>query len=173
MSIALADPLSFLLITEGTKVFEKIYEGSTEQAALVNQQMFVMGKKPGFALAAQLCKDNTDGDTEDIGSFLSKKLCQVAFGVRPGYKKAGQRSFILTFSAQQNTQFACFGLNIQPQSQRQLDYFNAYASFYAGVLTGAAAHFGQRANVTYSLQGDVAFNIELQEFSGPWEFASM
>ena len=67
--------LSFLLVSEYVRCMQKQFEGKNDEQLHVESQVYKLGLKPGFALAAQLCYDGENvSSPSEAAKFLSTVL---------------------------------------------------------------------------------------------------
>ena len=172
-----SNPIPQLLVTEAIRELANIYDGLADRDKHVFNQIFNFGKKPGFALVAQLCRTGLDYETaEDACKFISSKFSQAVFGVPAKLNfNSTEKTFQLQFTDKLPSWFESL---VVPGKQTQLHDFwiNAYAYFISRVYSGALLQFGYKATLINrydeKLGKPLCLNFRFEELTGTWEFSS-
>ncbi|EAY14567.1 hypothetical protein TVAG_392940 [Trichomonas vaginalis G3] len=165
--------ISFLLVTEAIKNLRNEYEGMNDRNLHVESDIFNLGRKPGFAIAAFMCLDNINVQNEtEAARFIAEILSNKILGTKA---KAELRdsNIILTFKTLPQILMSLTSANGM-FSEEQLFWFKCYSNFIAGVFSGALNHFGYRASTTidHPCNNDLKMIFKLEKLEGAWEFFS-
>ncbi|KAH0789505.1 hypothetical protein GPJ56_006585 [Histomonas meleagridis] len=171
------NPIPQLLVTEAIRELMNRYEGLADRDKHIFNQIFNFGKKPGFALIAQLCRTGLDYDTaEDACKYVATKFSQTVFGIQAKLIfNSTDKTFQLQFTDKLPSWFDSL---VVPGKQTQQDDFwiKAYAHFISGVFSGALLQFGYK--VTMSNKDDdklgkpLCLSFCYEKLLGTWEFSS-
>ncbi|KAH0786336.1 hypothetical protein GPJ56_009722 [Histomonas meleagridis] len=171
------NPIPQLLVTEAIRQLQNKYDGMTDRDKHVYAQVFNLGKKPGFAMASQLCRSGLDYETaEDACKFISTKFSLAVFGVQAKLNFNGsEKTFQLQFTDKLPS---WFGSLVVPGKQNQQHDFwiKAYAHFLSGVYSGALLHFGYKSTLDNAFEEKAGkpfcLGFHFEELTGTWEFSS-
>lgn len=142
-----ATPLPQLLLNEAILLFEKQYEGALDKDPKIETAVRLLGRKPGFAMIAQLIRDRDDfTDVDDIMKFIGSTFSTTLFGAMPFTEYDGKtKKFVkYTFTKQPPSYMSCLCTPKTPTSPKITFWFRCYAYFIIGVYQGAFLHFGYK-----------------------------
>lgn len=177
MSDDKSNPLPQLLVTEAIRELAQRFEGMNDKEAHIENHICALGRKPGFAMASQLCRagqESVEGP-EDIAKFLGTKFTPALFNV-PAQCQISGKTLTITFGDRRlPTWFNCLQNpdGSQPTAEQSF-WTRAYAFFMSGVYAGALLHFGQKATPKWNQKPEAprAFVFTLEELDGTWEFSA-
>jgi hypothetical protein len=177
-SPSMAVVLAQLLVTETVRELEQIFEDANDRDSRIQAALRQIGVKPGWGLTAQIALTGNDFlDTVDqISDFLVGKFSLAVFGVtgtRGPVTLASDISKTVTLTFDNKPSWFLFmgPPNTQP-TPAQTFWFNAYANFMIGVLTGAFLHLGLKATGGLDRRPGLSFVFSVKELDGMWEFAA-
>ena len=171
----LSNDLSFLLVSEAVRVLEKRYDGMNDKNLHIEANIYNIGTKPGFAIAAQLCLESEKhiGNTaNDVGKFISTVLSPKIFGQRPRIDFTNP-TLTIAFSSLPPC-IKCLTSADGTFDEQQTFWFKCYSSFIAGVFAGALSHFGYKVRVQISPPNstELVIKFDLEPLDGAWTFSS-
>jgi hypothetical protein len=174
-----ANPLAQLLVTEAIREFERRFNGMNDKSARVEQHIYNLGRKPGFAMTSQLLRSGQESITtiEEIGRFLAQKFSSTIFGVSATKTDASlaSNSLAIHFTDKLPAWFASIQPPpAQPPTPDQTFWFRCYASFVVGVFSGALLHFGYRVTLHAfdPRPGALIISYRFEPLDGTWEYTA-
>ncbi|EAY03510.1 hypothetical protein TVAG_368810 [Trichomonas vaginalis G3] len=167
--------LTHLIVSEAIRELEKSLDANQEKSTPLENRMYTLGIKPGFAIAGILCKSGTDfSSIEDCSKFLGNKFSPIVLNPCSGInQQADKQSFSILFKGQNLPKlFTCL---LGQQNQQQQLWFKGYTQFYKGVYMGALMHMGYSAKATVEMNPS-QLNLKFEDIKeldrdSPWENA--
>lgn len=165
--------LSFLIVQEAIKNLTNEYDGMNDRNMHVESDIFNLGRKPGFSIAAFLCVDDINVQTEtDAARFIAITLSHKLFGVKA---RAEIKDSVITLIFKTLPQILSSLTSADGvYTPEQMFWFRCYSNFIAGVFSGALNHFGYKVSTSIDppCNQDLKMIFTLEKLEGAWEFLS-
>jgi hypothetical protein len=168
------NPVPQLLVIEAIREFEAHFADCPEKASLIATEIGRLGRKPGFAVTAQLLRSIPDpGDTlKDITDFLAGRFSVALFDIQavPGM---GNNTIKIKYGDRLPAWFTPLTTPQGEVLEQAGRWFNGFADFMVGLFSGALLHFGYRLIGPASYEfttGALTFTFRAAKLDAVWEF---